>query len=168
MASFHNHHYLKNRYPWAWSQKITDGPIIEVWENILNYILKYLKMENWFIIQKMFHAELSSPWTYWCWGIKITSLRKWFSSKGKDDEQFKLKSTRSTLRLSLDHDEKSSLCHLPLLFCILFEWNNTWLWHKRRLSPPSIAIMNLGKGTFRSPAACIPFLVWLGQESLFN
>jgi hypothetical protein len=36
--------------------------------------------------------------------------------------------------LSSDHEEKSSLCHLPLLFRILFEWNNTCLWHKRRLS----------------------------------
>jgi hypothetical protein len=39
------------------------GPIIEVWENLQNYILKYLEMENWFIIHKFFHAESSSPWT---------------------------------------------------------------------------------------------------------
>jgi hypothetical protein len=66
--------------------------------------------------------------------MKITSLRKWFSSQGQDDKQFRLEPTRSTAWLSSDHEGKSSLCHLPLLFCILFEWNNTWLWHKRRLS----------------------------------
>jgi hypothetical protein len=66
--------------------------------------------------------------------MKITSLRKWFSSQGQDDEQFRLESTWSTAWLSSYHEGKSSLCHLPLLFPILFEWNNTWLWHKRRLS----------------------------------
>jgi hypothetical protein len=40
------------------------GPIIKVWENLQNYILKYLEMENWFIIWKFFWAESSSPWTY--------------------------------------------------------------------------------------------------------
>jgi hypothetical protein len=34
LASFNNHHYLKDQYPWAQSQKVSDGPIIEVWENI--------------------------------------------------------------------------------------------------------------------------------------
>jgi hypothetical protein len=66
--------------------------------------------------------------------MKITLLRKWFSSQGQDDEQFKLEPTRSTTWLCSDHEGKSSLCHLPLLFHILFEWNNAWLWHKRRLS----------------------------------
>jgi hypothetical protein len=76
----------------------------------------------------VYHLEI-----FWGWGMKITSLRKWFSSQGQDDEQFWLKPTRSTAWLSLDHEGKSSLCHLPLLFHILFECNNTWLWHKRRL-----------------------------------
>jgi hypothetical protein len=66
--------------------------------------------------------------------MKITSLRKWFSRQGQDNEQFKLKPTRSTAWLSSDHDGKSTLCHLQLLLRILFEWNNTWLWHKRWLS----------------------------------
>jgi hypothetical protein len=66
--------------------------------------------------------------------MKITSLRKWFSSQGQDDEQFRLEPTRSTAWLSSDHEGNSSLCHLPLLFHVLFEWNNTWLWHRRRLS----------------------------------
>jgi hypothetical protein len=35
-------------------QKITNRPIIEVWKNLQNYIFKYLKMENWFIIQNFF------------------------------------------------------------------------------------------------------------------
>jgi hypothetical protein len=52
-------------------------------------------------------------------------LRKWFSSQGKDVEQFRPKPTRSTAWLSSDHERKSSLCHLSLLFRILFEWNNT-------------------------------------------
>jgi hypothetical protein len=91
-------------------------------------------MENWFIIQKFFWAESSSLRTYWCWGMKITSLRKCFFSRGQDDEQFRLKPTRSTTWLRSNHEGKSSLYDLPLLFRILFEWNNTWLWHKRRLS----------------------------------
>jgi hypothetical protein len=91
-------------------------------------------MENWFTIQKFFWAESSSPQTCWCWGMKITSLRKWFSSQGQDDELLRLEPMRSTAWLSLDDEGKSSLCHLPLLFRIFFEWNNTWLWHKRRLS----------------------------------
>jgi hypothetical protein len=41
-------------HPWAWSQKINGRPIIEVWENLHNYILRYLEMENWFIIQNFF------------------------------------------------------------------------------------------------------------------
>jgi hypothetical protein len=82
----------------------------------------------------IFWAESSSPRKYWCWGMKITSLRKWFSSQFQDDEQFRLEPTRSTAWLSSDHKGKSSLCHLPLLFRILLELNNTWLWHKRRLS----------------------------------
>jgi hypothetical protein len=82
-----------HRHPWAWSQKIIDGPIIEVWENLQDYILKYLKMENWFIIHKFFRAESSSLQTYWCWGMKNTSLRKWFSSHDQYDEQFRLKPT---------------------------------------------------------------------------
>jgi hypothetical protein len=84
---------LDHRHPWAWSQKIIDRPIIEVWKNLHNYILKNLEMENRFIIQIFFHAELSSPRTYWCWGMKITSLRKWFSSQDQDDEQFRLEPT---------------------------------------------------------------------------
>jgi hypothetical protein len=116
---------------------------------------------------KIVRAESSSPRTYRCWGMKITTLRKWFSSQGQDDEQFRLEPTRSTAWLSSDHEGKSSLCHLPLLFRILFEWNNTWLWHKRRLSTPPTTIMDLGNGTFGSPIAYVPFLVWLGQEWLF-
>jgi hypothetical protein len=81
-----------------------------------------------------FRVESSSPQTYWCWGMKINSLRKWFSSQGQHDEQFRLEPMRSTTWLSSDHEGKLSLCHLPLLFRILFEWNNTWLWHKRWLS----------------------------------
>jgi hypothetical protein len=61
-------------------------------------------------------------------------MRKWLSNQGQDDEQFRLEPTRSTAWLSSYHEGKSSFCHLPLLLRILFEWNNTWLWHKRRLS----------------------------------
>jgi hypothetical protein len=82
-----------HRHPWAWSQKITDGPIIDIWENLQNYILKYLEMENWFISQIFFWAESSSLRIYCCWDMKINSLRKWFSSQDQDDEQLRLKPT---------------------------------------------------------------------------
>jgi hypothetical protein len=107
---------------------------MKVWENLHNYIMKYLEVEKWFIIQNFFWVESSTPRTYWCWGMKITLLRKGFFSQGQDDEQFRLEATRSTAWLSSDHEGKSSLCHLPLLFHIFFEQNNTWLRHKRRLS----------------------------------
>jgi hypothetical protein len=38
--------------------------IIKEWENLQNYILKYLEMENWFIVQNFFWAESSSSRTY--------------------------------------------------------------------------------------------------------
>jgi hypothetical protein len=66
--------------------------------------------------------------------MQITSLRKWFSRQGQDDEQFVLEPTRCTTWLISDHEGKSTLYHLPLLFHILFEWNNTWLCCKRRFS----------------------------------
>jgi hypothetical protein len=100
------------------------------------FIIIFWSISRWKtdLSSRIFLAESSSPRTYWCWGMKITSLRKWFSSQSQYDEQFRLKPMRSTAWLSSDHKGKSSLCHLPLLFHILFEWNNTWLWHKRRLS----------------------------------
>ena len=68
------------------------------------------------------------------------------SSQSQDDEQFRLEPTRSTAFkawLSSDLEGKSSFCHLPLLFHILFEWNNPWLRHKMRLSPLQPVIMDL-------------------------
>jgi hypothetical protein len=69
-----------------------------------------------------------------------------FSSQGRDDELFRLEPMRSTtfkVWLSSELKWKLSLCHLPLLFHIMFEWNNRWLPLKRRLSPLPIVIMDL-------------------------
>jgi hypothetical protein len=137
LASFNNHHYLKNRYPWTHHQGM--GKPLELY-----YEVSWDEKPVYH--SEFFWAKSSNPRTYWCWGMKITSFRKWFSSQGQDDEQFRVEPTRSTAWLSLDHEGKSSLCDLPLLFYILLEWNNTWLWHKRRVSPPPTTIMDLGKG----------------------
>jgi hypothetical protein len=67
-----------------------------------------------------------------------TLVEKLVSSQSRDYEQFRLEPT-----VIMDLEGKSSFCHLPLLFRILLEWNNTWLRYKRRLSPLSIVIMDL-------------------------
>jgi hypothetical protein len=75
-----------------------------------------------------------------------TLIEKLVSSQGRDDEQFRLEPTRSTafkVWLSLDCEGKSSFYHLPLLCRILFEWNNTWIRYKRRLSPLPTIMMDL-------------------------
>jgi hypothetical protein len=58
--------------------------------------------------------------------MKITSLRKWFSSQDQDDEQFKLKPMNE---LSLDHEGKSNerapFDHLLLAYCFLFDWDKS-------------------------------------------
>jgi hypothetical protein len=85
-------------------------------------------MENWFIIQIFFWPESSSPRIYWCWGMKITSLKNSFLAKTK------------------------MMNNLDL---------NPWAKSRSRAEVK-------WKGTFGSPAAWVPFLVWLGQEWLFD
>jgi hypothetical protein len=69
-----------------------------------------------------------------------------FSSQGQDDEQFRLKPTRSTafkVWLKVKARGEVKFASSAIIFRILFEWNNIWLRYKRRFSPLSTIIMDL-------------------------
>jgi hypothetical protein len=121
--------HLKSQYPWARSQASN-------WKSIKSSAsLGMISEDHWWTHQRgkgkpselysevsrdgklVYHPEFfwakSSNWlTFWCWGTKITSLRKWFSSQDHDDEQFRLEPS--------DHEGKSSerepSDHLPLAY----------------------------------------------------
>jgi hypothetical protein len=68
-VSFNNQHYLKNRYPWAWSQAFKSS-----WTDTLSRCGKIFKITCWGASRwktsssssVLLRAESSSLWSYWC------------------------------------------------------------------------------------------------------